>query len=484
MEKLSDGHGVGKVFQVRVPPGQSDQPREGDLDEEILRFESEDGSYFMEDSAFEAARQAGLELEVIREIDESEIPVRFFPSEQGVIFDPPPDDARLAVLARLLAEDRAQGDEHVRFIGRNCTVPTDGFALDRAGGHRCYVWQVIPAHEALQPSILADRVPRLLALLTDPGARVALSLGSGGLKLFAHATAFRLLEELGVDESIDEVWGSSAGAVAGLLYSHGLSPEAIEKTGYDLYAGRYDLSLQPSKSQLLRQLLRETLLPSKQPSHAGFVDCTESLARMLDRYCATFRPRRSLYCIAFNLADCRPEVLTPDPVPPHLEGLMVQTDALEAALASSAVPLLMIPRLLRRGDREVPYVDGSATEEVPLHSVVRKWDLDREAGVETRERLVVLYVKLTGTLAIYRTKHGRISKLRLLQTIASAGMETMHQRDVALALERPDVEPLSLQLPGSSPDFFEVRRIPEFIRLAREVFCEQLLEIEEKLSRS
>jgi hypothetical protein len=232
METLSDGQGVGKVFQVRVLPEQSDQPREGDLDEEVFRFESEDGSYFLEDSAFEAARQAGLQ--VIREIDESEIPVRFLPPEQGVLFDAPPDDARLAVLARLLAEGRAEGEEHVRFIGRNCTVPTDGIVLDRAGGNRCYVWQILPAHEVVQSSILADRVPRLRALLTDPGTRVALSLGSGGLKLFAHATTFRLLEELGVEESIDEVWGSSAGAVAGLLYSHGLSPEAIEKTGYDL----------------------------------------------------------------------------------------------------------------------------------------------------------------------------------------------------------------------------------------------------------
>ena len=324
METPSGGQGVGKIFQVRVPPEQSDQPREGNLDEEILRFQSPDGLYFVEDSAFEAAREAGLELEVVREIDDSEIPVRFLPSEQGVLFDVPPEDARLSVLARLLAEDRARGEEHVRFIGRNCTVPTDGFALDRVGGHRCYVWQVIPAHEASQSSNLVDRVPRLRALLTDPGARVALSLGSGGLKLFAHATAFRLLEELSVDESIDEVWGSSAGAVAGLLYSHGLSPEAIEKTGYDLYAGRYDLSLHPSKSQVLRQLLREALLPSKHASHAGFADCTESLARMLDRYCATFRPRRSLYCMAFNLADCRTEVLTPDPVPPHLERFMVQ----------------------------------------------------------------------------------------------------------------------------------------------------------------
>jgi hypothetical protein len=161
---------------------------------------------------------------------------------------------------------------------------------------------------------------------------------------------------------------------------------------------------------------------------------------------------------------------------------MVQTDAREAALASSAVPLLMVPRRVQVGDREVPYVDGSATEEVPLYSIVRKWDLDREAGVETREQLIVFYVKLTGSLSIYRTSHGRIGKLRLLQTIASAGMDTMYRRDVALLENRPDVRLFSLHLPGSSPDFFDVGRIPQFVRAAREVFPEQLLEIEQTLS--
>ena len=30
------------------------------------------------------------------------------------------------------------------------------------------------------------------------------------------------------------------------LYDHGLSPQAIEQTGYDLYSGRYELPLRPS----------------------------------------------------------------------------------------------------------------------------------------------------------------------------------------------------------------------------------------------
>jgi hypothetical protein len=60
-------------------------------------------------------------------------------------------------------------------------------------------------------------------------------------------------------------------------------------------------------------------------------------------------------------------------------------------------------------------------------------------------------------------------------------METMYQRDLELISARPDVCLLPLQLPGSSPDFFEIRRIPEWVRLARDAFPEQLLELEQSL---
>ena len=157
------------------------------------------------------------------------------------------------------------------------------------------------------------------------------------------------------------------------------------------------------------------------------------------------------------------------------------TRARAAALASSSVPLLFVPRIIRRINRDAHYIDGSTTEDVPLHSIVRKWDLDRAAGVEARERLVIVYVKLTGGLETYRTHPGRIGKLRLMQTVAAAGIETMHRRDVELLRLRPDVQLLGLELADANPDFFDTRRIAEFIRAAKECFPEQLVALEERL---
>lgn len=471
---------LGHVVQIK-PDLSSEVPADLRERESPLRFRAADGSFYLTDEELLQARELDLRLEIVRRIQESELPVRFTLPHDGSVADWPPEDARLAVLARLLAEDRANGSVEIRFLGRNRTLPADGFVLDRAGGERRYVWQVVPAEVHIALPALHERFHRLRSVCADPDSRVVLSLGSGGLKLFAHATAIQLFETLGVADHFSEVWGSSAGAMAGLLYAQGLSPHAIEQLGYDLYTGRVDLALRPSKLQFLRHLVRDALLPSLGSAGAGFVDCADGLSRMLERYCGAIEPRIPFYCIAFNLLHCRAEVLTPGVVPAHLDEFMIQTDARAAALASSSVPLLFVPRVIPRLGHTSHYIDGSTTEDVPLHSIVRKWDLDRAAGVETRERLVIVYVKLTGGLQSYRSHPGRIGKLRLMQTVAAASIETMHRRDLELVERRPDVRLLGLELRDSSPDFFETRRIAEFVRAAKECFPVQLAAIEERL---
>ncbi len=469
---------LSKIYQVRTldPPEAGDDGRAASL-----RFQARDGSYYLTQDELSRARASGGALKIVREIDPGELPVRFVLPHDGAVNDPPPESARLAVLSRLLAEERAAGEVHIRFLGRDRSVPPDGFVLDRVGGGRRYVWQVIPGDEDESRPHLMERFHALRAHLADSDRRVVLSLGSGGLKLFAHAAALRLLDTLGSSEHVDEVWGSSAGALVALLYCHGLSPHAIEQTGYDLYSGRYELALRPSTFRMLRELLRDAILPAAGPASAGFVDCTEGLQRMLDQYCDSIRLVRPFYCPAFNLARNRTDILTSAPVPSHLEDFVYQADPHDAALASASVPLLFVPRNVVVGGETVPYIDGSTTEGVPLYSVVRKFDRDREAGLEPRSRLTILYVKLTRDEEPGHGLGGRTSKLRLLQKIASAGVETMHARNLELISRREDVELLPLQLRDSAPDFLEIRRIPEFIRLAKETFPEQLAAIEARL---
>jgi predicted acylesterase/phospholipase RssA len=483
----SDGEGgvtrpaVGKIQHVRVEEETASGRSRGET-AALLRFRAPDGTYYLPFDDAAEARQRGVRMAVLRSLAESDVPVEFVLPHAGAVCDHPPDDARLAVLARMLSEERAGGDLRIRFLGRNRSVPPDGFVLDRAGGKRCYVWQVIPGSEAANAAGLRDRFRAIRELFGDPDSRVALALGSGGLKLFAHAPVLRFLEAIGCAEHVDEIWGTSGGAIAGLLYALGLSPQAIEQSGYDLYSGRYKMSLTPSRLQVLRHLLRDTLLGSSTP---GFFDAAGPLSRMIETYCASLGPRQPFYSVAFNLSDCCSQVLTSEPVPDHLSDWVVRTDAREAALASSAVPLLYVPRTIRDGESETHYIDGSTTEDVPLYSVARKWDADREAGVESRRRLVILSVKLTGGVNQYRSSHAhahaRVGKLRMLQVVAAAAIETMHRRDVALLEQRPDVELLALELGNSPPDFFDIDRIPQFVAQAKESFPPQLAAIETEL---
>ena len=468
---------LGKIHRVKVHA----QPQVlEDADGAVLRHRAADGSYYLSSGELRQAQAQGLSLDVLEEIEEDALPVQFFLPHDGAVNDPPPQSARLAVLSRLLAEGRATGEVHIRFLGRNRSVPADGFVLDQAGGQRCYVWQVVPGDELLCRPELRERFSALRGHLGDPDRRVVLSLGSGGLKLFSHAVVLRLLETIGAAEHVDEVWGSSGGALVALLYCHGLSPHAIEQTGYDVYSGRFHLQLRPSTFQMVRHLLRDAIMPRDDLTAAGFVDCADALQRMLAQYCSEQSSQRPFYCTAFNLATRRTEVLTPAPVPAHLNELIRQVGARDAALASSAVPLLFVPRAIAVDGEIAHYIDGSTTEGVPMHSPVRKWDLDREAGRESRRRLTILSVKLTGASHGHHPS-GRMSKLRLLQTIASVGIEEIHQRDCALLELRDDVELLPLELADPIPDFFDIDRIPECVRLAKENFPEQLARIEERL---
>jgi predicted acylesterase/phospholipase RssA len=464
--------GLGVILHIRLQPGAANAVR----DPSPLRFRAPDGTYYVPKAECAELEARGVRFSVARELRADDLPVRFIDADSGETDDTPSEGAKLAVLARLLAEERATGDVSVRFLGRHRSVPPDGFVLDRADGARRYVWQIVPADAAHD----VPRFEGLKALFGCERTKVVLSLGSGGLKLFSHASVLRLLERIGVADRLEEVWGTSAGALVALLYCHGLSPQAIEQTGYDLYAGRYQLELRPSKLKVLRELLREALLPSAEA--AGFVDCARGLSRMLDEYCSALQPTRPLYVMAFNLDECRGEVLTPGPVPAHLDGFAFATDAREATLASCAVPLLFMPRPITRDGRQVPYIDGSTTEDVPLRSVVRKWDLDRAAGAESRERLAILYVKLSARSEQHRTTGKRFGKVRMLQAVASAGMETIHARDVELLAARRDVVLLPLELADdAAADFFEVSRIPEYIRRAKESFPRQLAELDARL---
>jgi NTE family protein len=76
-----------------------------------------------------------------------------------------------------------------------------------------------------------ERLPRFESP-AGPPPRVALVLGSGGPRGFAHIGVLKVLEENGIHP--DLIIGSSVGSMVGALYANGMSAAQLEKLAQDL----------------------------------------------------------------------------------------------------------------------------------------------------------------------------------------------------------------------------------------------------------
>ncbi|HXF80616.1 MAG TPA: patatin-like phospholipase family protein [Usitatibacter sp.] len=80
-------------------------------------------------------------------------------------------------------------------------------------------------------AVAPERMPRFVAP-AGPAPRVALVLGSGGPRGFAHIGVLKALDEAGIKP--DLIVGSSVGAMVGALYCSGISGEELEKMAYQI----------------------------------------------------------------------------------------------------------------------------------------------------------------------------------------------------------------------------------------------------------
>jgi NTE family protein len=76
-----------------------------------------------------------------------------------------------------------------------------------------------------------DKEPRFVQP-TGPAPRVALVLGSGGPRGFAHIGVLKALDDAGVKP--DLIIGSSVGSMVGALYAAGMSGRDLEKLAYEI----------------------------------------------------------------------------------------------------------------------------------------------------------------------------------------------------------------------------------------------------------
>lgn len=460
-------------------------------DHEVRLHDSDGvGEYFISDYCLKKLKKQKIPFQVLKQYEESELPLRVCYPSHSYLFEPPDPDALHEVMAYAMSTRSGKKTTQVLYLGRTPSHHhEEGFVLDRPGGKRSYHWE-IPA-ESKKVFDIRDKFTRIAKRIRDENTRVVLSFGSGGIRLFAHPSLMKFINLMGLRPYVDEIWGSSGGAIAGLPYSLGVDPSEIEQEGYHLYNERYSFRFSPSKFEVMKNLLSDTLFPSEDQMLKGFMDCQHALQGLLEKYLKIKKRKIKFFCVAYNLSKKRSEVLTPEKVDTkRYITPVVHTDPLDAVIASSSIPILYVPRKIKRGKAEDEYVDGGTTEEIPLISPYHKWTRDRLAGEEKREKLLILCVNLfpkVGSSFLFTNwilkKVPVFRLLELSATYADMIRQARIDEHKGILNRNPNVTLWEVYLPSTGGGIVDTKIIPKVINKAQHGFFKQLLELEEELKR-
>ncbi len=222
-------------------------------------------------------------------------------------------------------------------------------ALVLFGASACQSTTVAPP----QPVVTAP-----LAAAERPAARIALALGGGAARGFAHVGVIKALEAQGI--SPDIVVGTSAGAVVGALYAAGLNGFQIQ-----------ELSMNMEEDQVLDgsgmyRCIAETLVSEKRGCIKGqalqdFINKNVG-GRPIERLNKTFG------AVATNLSNGEMVVFR-------------SGNTGQAVRASASVPVFFQPVNINGQD----YVDGGLVAPVPA-SVARSLGADFVIAVDISDR--------------------------------------------------------------------------------------------------
>jgi hypothetical protein len=494
---------MGKIYEVQL---EKSDVQEAEKHRHTFRFfyHPKRKIWYVTERALEFAREKGIEPQILSEVEAKGASVDIIESFPASIRFPLPQNARDEIAACALAGEEGGHVPTPIFLGRNVDLERHpgAFVLDTAGGSRKYVWRFRRPDESIDDTEGGDekyswgfrkrsehisniplekRFARLSEILRDPHTKVVLSMGGGGVKSFAHAVIYKLIDALGGREHVDEVWASGAGGVGALWYASEVSSFEIEQGSLDLYHGKYELKLAPSLLRFFRDNVINQLIPPKLRSAggSGLGDPAQSIIDFIAKVRKYRQLKIPLFCLAFNLNEFRSEVLTPENVDAkEYGGLLSHADAIDAVIASLSVPHLFPPRVVRHDHAESSYIDGMTIEPVPNVSVYRKWLIDRKLGIEKRPKLFILAARITES-----TKHRvdldrGMSEADVLMANNLALRQSLHECQVELVRKDPHVQLLDVNTTLAEHDSFDISAIPKFIDKAYIDYIDGILEFE------
>lgn len=341
---------------------------------------------------------------------------------------------------------------------------------------------------SLSPS---KRYSKLLRILSQKDTKVVVSLGGGGVRIFAHPSALRFLESIGADKYITEIWGSGGGAIIGLLYSVGLPPTRIEEEGDKFFHSKNGSKIIPSFLSIAKRLVTEKFISEADAYiDKGFHDIQLVLQGLVSEALKRQKQRYPFYCLALNIETSQTDVLTPMRVPDNsYPGWIFQTNPLDAVVASSALPIVFVPKVIEDRHGKRIYADGALIEEVPTVSIYRKWLRDKELGIEKKKRLLIIGVNLNPPYfsSLGFLKNWLIQKLPGFQYMlmsmrcADYMRKARTEAQKKVVVEDPNVEMWDINLGLGGGGFLNVDLIPKVIQTAQNTFPNQFSKINNSL---
>ncbi len=479
-----------RVYQIRL---RAQDVRRIEQQDKCRLHKGPSRSYYVSAISLKYLRVKQYDLKIIKELVPHEMGMRIIYPLDRLLHRLPPEDVQTEVMAYALAHKKDGKVPTPVYYGRTLKEIPGTFVLDRPGGKRHYRWHWDRRKRKRPPRQLKELFPKLLQRMTDPETRFVISLGGGGLRLFAHPSIFKLIEELGAKDAIEEVWGCSGGAIAGLAYALGADHEIIEQEGYRIYHEKFGLNFQPKRSFSLSRSLFNSFTKAFSGQGVGlkgFVDIQHALEESLKKIAHYKRPEIPFFAIAYNVSSNRNEVLTSEKiVSKNYDGLIKRCSPMDAVLASTAIPILFVPRIIRRGKTQVTYIDGGISEELPLPSVYEKWKHDRRAKRTDKKKLFILTVNLFPQLSGWKVlSSGLLQKLPLVEylnvitRLADLVRRSRIDEHIRNLRKKDNVEVAQVTLgPLANTAFLDPEIVPLVIEKAKETFFQQLRAIEQKL---
>lgn len=305
----------------------------------------------------------------------------------------------------------ARPELHVEYMGRGRLVnemhlpagKEDLFSVDVAGGKRKYLFRIMhkgAADERLKG--MNERFELHRRWLRDPQAKIVLSMGGGGFRMFAANAVLKSIDALlGGDRSaLAEVWGSSGGAFMGYMYAMGFDPRVTDEFGYDLYHGRKSHLVDGSTMSLIRSRVKAFM--KKRRGQAIDADFAAWVHELDEKQPPDQRKHKPLpfYPVAANphRGGVLSALAAPEHIPDFCADFILPCDPRDAVAASTAVPFVVRPPRDITGvpnSHDDTWIDGSVTDENPLVLPFVKWLREREHNPDTTpQKLKIVLVNL------------------------------------------------------------------------------------------